>query len=100
MDIEEITQFIVHNFRSFGGGQKSNWNPMVNALKDEPFRFAAGVDIKDVVEAIMKESGFDDLLKSCKDALEFFVEWDVQNKAISGLSIQLRAAIAATKKQN
>ena len=100
MDIEEITQFIAHNFRSFGDGQKSNWNPVVNALKDEPPQFAAGVDIKDVVEAIMKESGFDDLLKLCEDALEFFVEWDVKNKVISGLSIQLRAAIAATKKQN
>lgn len=38
------------------------------------------------------------LLATCKDALEFFVEWDVQNKVISGLSIQLRAAIAEVEK--
>lgn len=54
--IDRITQIIAHNFRSFGGGQKSNWNPVVNALKDKPLQFAAGVDIKDVVTAVLKES--------------------------------------------
>ena len=55
-NIDEITQFIGENFRSSGGGQGSNWNPMVNALKDMPFQFAAGVDIEEVVKAVLKKS--------------------------------------------
>ncbi len=54
--IDKITQIIGQMFRSFGGGQKSNWNPMVNALTDNPLQFAAGVDIKAVVEAVLKEN--------------------------------------------
>lgn len=54
--IDKITQIIGLKFRSFGGGQKSNWNPMVNALKDDPLQFAAGVDIKSVVKAVLREN--------------------------------------------
>ena len=52
--IDKITQIIGKKFRSFGGGQKSNWNPVVNALKNEQLQFAAGVDIKSVVKAVLK----------------------------------------------
>lgn len=98
-NIDKITEAIGNCFRSFGGGQGGT-NIMAQALKDEPFQFAAGVDIKAVVTAVLKLSEYDTLLKACKDALEFFVEWDVQNKVISGLSIQLRAAIAEAEKQS
>lgn len=54
--IDKITQIIGKKFRSLGGGQKSNWNPIVNALKDEPLQFAAGVDIKSVVKEVLKEA--------------------------------------------
>ena len=54
--VDKITQVIGRKFRSLGGGQKSNWNPMVNALKDEPLQFAMGVDIKSVVKAVLKEA--------------------------------------------
>jgi hypothetical protein len=52
--IKTITVIIGQNFRSFGGGQASNNNPLATALRDEPYQFAAGVDIKSVVEAILK----------------------------------------------
>lgn len=51
--IDEITQEIGRRFRSFVGGQKSDWNPVVNALKDQPLQFAAGVDIKEVVKVVL-----------------------------------------------
>ena len=50
------------NFRTFGGGQASYNNPMAAAFKDKPLMFAASVDVKEVVEAILKESGHADLL--------------------------------------
>ena len=53
---DRITRHIAQKFRSFGGGQKSSWNPVVNALTDEPFQFATGVDIKDVVKAVLRKS--------------------------------------------
>ena len=53
--IDKITQIIGRKFRSFGGGQKSNWNPVVNALSDGPLQFAAGVDIKSVVGEVLSE---------------------------------------------
>ncbi len=34
------------------------------------------------------------LIEAAKAALDFMVEWDVQQHVISGLSLQLRAAIA------
>lgn len=35
-----------------------------------------------------------DLLEACKKALEFFVQWDIQQKVISGISLQLNEAIS------
>jgi hypothetical protein len=49
----DITALVAANFRSFGGGQTSQWNPIVNAMKDKPVQFAGGVDIKDVVEFVI-----------------------------------------------
>lgn len=39
------------------------------------------------------------LLAACKAALDFMVEWDVQQHVISGLSLQLHAAIALAEKE-
>jgi hypothetical protein len=61
--IDKLTQMTGQRFRSFGGGQKSNWNPVVNALKDKPLQFAAGVDIKEVVAFILDQSGIDRALE-------------------------------------
>lgn len=35
-----------------------------------------------------------DLYEACKQALTFFTEYDIENKVISGLSLQLNEAIA------
>ncbi len=66
--IDNITQTIGRKFRSFGGGQKGFNNPIAAALKDKPLQFAAGVDIKSVVQEILKEVGVDNLLKVCRKA--------------------------------
>lgn len=60
LDKEQTINYIVAavaaNFRSFGGGQEPAWgNPLAHALRDKPAQFAAGVDIKEVVEFIIKE---------------------------------------------
>lgn len=69
--VDKITKIIGLGFRSFGGGQGSRFNPITEALKDKPFQFAAGVDIKPVVEAVLFESGHDDLLAVCEKLVKF-----------------------------
>lgn len=54
--VDKITQIIGQKFRSFGGGQTGFNNPIAIALKDKPLQFAAGVDIKSVVEAVLREA--------------------------------------------
>lgn len=54
--VDKITLIIGRKFRSFGGGQKGFNNPLAIALKDEPLQFAAGVDIKSVIKAVLSEA--------------------------------------------
>lgn len=51
--VDEIVAAIQVYFRTFGGGQDSEFNPLTHALKDKPLQFAAGVDVKEVVEFIL-----------------------------------------------
>lgn len=51
---EDIVAIIAHEFRSFGGGKVSEWNPISIALKDSPPQFAAGVGIKEVSERVIE----------------------------------------------
>lgn len=44
---------IGERFRTFGGGRDSTTNPMAHALRDQPLQFAAGVDVRAVVELII-----------------------------------------------
>lgn len=57
MKDETLTAHLVrdigHTFRCFGGGRDSNYNPITKALKDYPLTFAAGVDVKEVVNFIL-----------------------------------------------
>lgn len=69
--VNEVTSIIGRKFRSFGGGQSGYNNPMAVALKDRPLQFAAGVDIKSVVETVLVESGHDVLLDACKEIVSF-----------------------------
>ena len=55
MSVAKITELVGHSFRSFGGGKGSNNNPIAEALKDKPFQFAAGVDIREVVKFVIKK---------------------------------------------
>ena len=41
-----------------------------------------------------------DLLDLCEKSLEYFVQWDVQHKTISGIALKLQAVIAKTKAQD
>jgi hypothetical protein len=54
--VRYIVGMVVSKFNCFGGGQRSPWgNPVAEALKDQPPMFAAGVDVEQVVRAVMKE---------------------------------------------
>lgn len=54
--LAEITAAVGAAFRSFGGGRGSDTNPIAAALQDKPLQFAAGVDIRSVVEAVRRLS--------------------------------------------
>ena len=53
---QDITALVAANFRSFGGGRGSKYNPISEALKDSPASFAAGVDIQEVVDFILEQA--------------------------------------------
>lgn len=53
--IEELVPVVAKNFRTFGGGKGSSFNPLAEALKDKAPQFAAGVDVKEVVAFIVNE---------------------------------------------
>ena len=73
--IDEITKIVGQKFRSFGGRQTGFNNPIAAAIKDGPLQFAAGVDIKSVVEVVLNEAD----LKQQPPAGEFTKNW--RNKA-------------------
>jgi hypothetical protein len=56
-NIAKVVKAVGVHFRTFGGGQDAGWdmNPIAMALKDKPLVFAAGVDVRQVVEFIAAE---------------------------------------------
>lgn len=51
--IDDITLSVAANFRCFGGGRDSDgFNPLVDAMKDQPLAFAAMVPVADVVRFV------------------------------------------------
>ncbi len=66
MNTQEILQEIVEDtgkhFRTFGGGRVTPNNPISIALKDGPLEFSAGVDVKEVVMAVLLLAHKKDLL--------------------------------------
>ena len=52
-DRQELTKLIEQEFSTMGGGQTSEWNFLVNALTDKPLMFAAGVDVRGVIDLIV-----------------------------------------------
>lgn len=53
--IDQITTAIARRFRCFGSGQASIGNPLSAALADGPPMFALGVDVAQVVRAVVEE---------------------------------------------
>lgn len=52
--VTSIVDEIQKRFRTFGGGKQSSWgNPITAALEDAEPVFAAGVDIRDVVNTVI-----------------------------------------------
>lgn len=51
--IKHIVHEIGRVFRTFGGGTYTANNPVSHALKDKPLQFAAGVDVEEVVKAVL-----------------------------------------------
>lgn len=62
--IQEIIDSVAANFRTFGGGRKSEWNPIANAIADAPPQFAAGVNVEAVVRHIIARIEFPSTLES------------------------------------
>ena len=58
----KILNNIQKSFRTFGGGRGSNTNPIADALKHKPLQFAAGVDVGEVINLVLQESGHADLM--------------------------------------
>lgn len=52
--IMKLVLGVMGKFRTFGGGQKSEYNPLVNALSDKTLTFAFGVDVEDVVRFVVE----------------------------------------------
>lgn len=53
-DRRKLVTKVTEHCRTFGGPKKSDWgNPLVDLLKDEPPQFAAGVDVRSVVDLIV-----------------------------------------------
>ena len=53
INTDYIVKLVTARFRTFGGGQTSEFNPLVNMLKDKEPQFAAGVDVREVVDYIV-----------------------------------------------
>lgn len=52
--IDDIVLLVQSQFRTFGGGQiTSANNPIAHAMKDMPAAFAAGVDVREVVDFVL-----------------------------------------------
>lgn len=51
--IDAIVRDVSRRFSTFGGGQTSEFNPLTAALKDREPMFAAGVDVRKVVEFVI-----------------------------------------------
>ena len=49
----DITRGLANRFPSFGGGWVTPGNPISAALRDVPPCFAAGVDIREVVDYVL-----------------------------------------------
>lgn len=73
--IDTITKYVGLNFPSFGGGQIVEGNPIAVALKDGPFQFAAGVNVREVITAIFEVTNYDGLYEACKRAIRIKRLW-------------------------
>lgn len=54
-EVDNLVEVLRRRFPSFGGGddRRAAFNPIAMALKDKPAMFAAGVDIRDVVNFVL-----------------------------------------------
>ena len=52
--VNRLVARVVANFRTFGGGRGSEWNPLAEVLKDSPPQFAAGVNVEQVVRHVIE----------------------------------------------
>lgn len=64
---------IQENFKTFGAGQEVDpINKTALALQDGPLCFAAGVDVADVIELVLRKSRHQKLVDACEVAEEAF----------------------------
>lgn len=51
--VAALVEEVAVRFPCFGGGRGSEFNPIAQALKDQPPCFAAGVDVAEVVQFLL-----------------------------------------------
>ncbi|MDP3697850.1 MAG: hypothetical protein Q8R55_07655 [Candidatus Taylorbacteria bacterium] len=54
--IQKIVAAVAKNYRVFGGGTGSEFNPITEALKNESPQFAAGVNVEAVVRFVVRNA--------------------------------------------
>lgn len=52
--VKRVVKQITAKFRTFGGGEVIDGNPISIALKDSPSQFAGGVIVEDVVRFVLE----------------------------------------------
>jgi len=52
--VQEIVAMVATRFRTFGGGAVVEGNPIAAALKNAAPQFAAGIDVEEVVRAVLE----------------------------------------------
>lgn len=58
MNTDEIVNAVAESFTCFGkGSQLAQGNPIAHVLKDKPPVFAAGVEVKAVVQFVLERAG-------------------------------------------
>lgn len=53
---DRITMQVSAKFRTFGGGNATQGNPLAHALKDRQTTFAACVDVREVVQFVLRRA--------------------------------------------
>lgn len=100
--LQALVDLIQQKFRTFGGGRDGGgWNPVADALKDQPLQFAAGVGVRDVAAVVLEEARRQTFLKVADECANSFKagEWhEWATRACDAIEAYCREEAAALSK--